>query len=84
MIYVHVHDACMPIVHVILIIMGVVFGISAIARCYLMCCRPKNEMWCALQTEKKNETKYKTTIYQDDIINNNLLSLKNLYGHLKN
>ncbi len=31
----------MPIVHVIFIIMGVVFGISTIARCYIMCCRPK-------------------------------------------
>ncbi len=30
----------MPIAHVIFIIMGVVFGISAIARCYLMCCSP--------------------------------------------
>ena len=28
----------MPIVHVIFIIMGVVFGISVIARGYLMCC----------------------------------------------
>ena len=31
----------MPIAHVIFIIMGVVFGISAIARCYIMICRPK-------------------------------------------
>jgi hypothetical protein len=31
----------MIITHVILIIMGVVFGLSVIARCYLMCCRPK-------------------------------------------
>jgi|688.fasta_scaffold05594_12 hypothetical protein len=30
----------MPIVHVVFIIIGVVFGISAIARCYMMCCRP--------------------------------------------
>ena len=28
----------MPIFHVIFIIVGVIFGISAIARCYLMCC----------------------------------------------
>jgi hypothetical protein len=31
----------MPIAHVVFIIIGVVFGISAIARCYLMCCRSK-------------------------------------------
>ena len=30
----------MPIVHVIFIIIGVVFGISVIARGYLMCCSP--------------------------------------------
>jgi len=30
----------MPIVHVVFIIIGVVFGISAIARCYVMCCQP--------------------------------------------
>ena len=34
----------MPIAHVIFIIMGVVFGISAIARCYLMCCRSKKQI----------------------------------------
>jgi hypothetical protein len=33
----------MPIAHVVFIIMGVVFGISVIARCYVMCCRPKGE-----------------------------------------
>ena len=32
----------MPITYVIFIIIGVVFGISAIARCYIMCCRPNN------------------------------------------
>ena len=31
----------MPIVHVIFIIMGVVFGISVVARCYIMCFHPK-------------------------------------------
>ena len=33
----------MPIAHVVFIIMGVVFGISVVARCYIMCCRPKGE-----------------------------------------
>ena len=33
----------MPIAHVIFIIIGVVFGISAIARCYIMCCRSSSE-----------------------------------------
>ncbi len=33
----------MPITHVIFIIIGVVFGICAIARCYLMCCQPKQK-----------------------------------------
>jgi len=31
----------MPIVHVIFIIVWVIFGISAVARCYIMVCRPK-------------------------------------------
>ena len=30
----------MLIAHVVFIIMGVVFGIATLARCYLMCCRP--------------------------------------------
>ena len=34
----------MPIFHVIFIIMGVIFGISVIARCYLMCCGSKNDV----------------------------------------
>ena len=33
----------MPIAYVVFIIIGVVFGISAIARCYIMCCRTKSE-----------------------------------------
>ena len=32
----------MPIAHVVFIIMGVVFGIATVARCYLMCCRPNS------------------------------------------
>ena len=39
--HIHTYKYTMLIIHVILIIIGVVFGISAIARGYLMCCRPK-------------------------------------------
>ena len=33
----------MPIAYVVFIIMGVVFGITILARCYIMCCQPKTK-----------------------------------------